>query len=62
MFQGDLEGMRREVTTACEKERQTRVKNKTLASKLKTEEDEARRWEQGGVLDYNYKRVRYLNR
>ena len=40
--QGELEACKRELTAVGEKERQTRVKNKHLASKLKQEEDEVR--------------------
>ena len=39
-MQGELEAVKREVTAASEKERQTRVKNKHLSTKLKQEEDE----------------------
>lgn len=42
-LQGELEAVKRELTAAGEKERQTRVKNKHLSVKLKQEEDEVRR-------------------
>lgn len=39
-YQGELEAGKRELTAVGEKERQTRVKNKHLSTKLKHEEDE----------------------
>ncbi|XP_063687494.1 afadin- and alpha-actinin-binding protein B-like isoform X2 [Bolinopsis microptera] len=42
-LQGELEAVKRELTAVGEKERQTRVKNKHLASRLKQEEDEMKR-------------------
>ena len=42
VFQGELEATKREVTSISEKDRQMRVKNKTLSSKLKSEEEEVR--------------------
>lgn len=42
-LKGELEGAKRELTSIGEKERQLRVKNKNLASRLKSEEEEVKK-------------------